>query len=172
MAGAHRTRPHHDKWRSADCCRTCAPPHRSGPGYPPDGMNLLPASRATPRCRAKTVLALQGECTRRTHRRLSSSKSSTTLLFNVVEDPLERGNLKERRKDVYERLSRGWRNASMLPEIAEQHAHSPRQSCRPLWLAESKRAPDPFAFASRLSRGDHRMDLLLPATPHLMRGIE
>ena len=27
-----------------------------------------------------------------------------TFLFNVVEDPMERANLKERRKDVYDRL--------------------------------------------------------------------
>jgi hypothetical protein len=27
-----------------------------------------------------------------------------TFLFNVVDDPLERANLKERRKDVYDRL--------------------------------------------------------------------
>jgi hypothetical protein len=44
-----------------------------------------------------------------------------TFLFNVVEDPLERGNLKERHKDVYDRIVAGWQawNASMLPEVAE-----------------------------------------------------
>jgi hypothetical protein len=41
-----------------------------------------------------------------------------TFLFNVVEDPLERANLKERRKDIYERLVAEWNawNATMLPE--------------------------------------------------------
>jgi arylsulfatase A-like enzyme len=40
-----------------------------------------------------------------------------TFLFNVVEDPMERANLKERRKDVYERLAAEWKawDASMLP---------------------------------------------------------
>jgi len=44
-----------------------------------------------------------------------------TFLFNVVEDPLERANLKVRQKDVYHRLVREWYdwNATMLPEIKE-----------------------------------------------------
>jgi hypothetical protein len=39
------------------------------------------------------------------------------FLFNVVDDPLERANLKERRRDIYDRLAAEWRtwNASMLP---------------------------------------------------------
>jgi hypothetical protein len=44
-----------------------------------------------------------------------------TFLFHVVEDPLERANLKERRKDIYDRMVAEWHtwNASMLPEIDE-----------------------------------------------------
>jgi hypothetical protein len=44
-----------------------------------------------------------------------------TFLFNVVEDPLERANLKERRKDVYDRIVAEWNewNATMLPEVDE-----------------------------------------------------
>jgi hypothetical protein len=44
-----------------------------------------------------------------------------TFLFNVVEDPMERGNLKVRRKDVYDRIVAEWHewNATMLPEIDE-----------------------------------------------------
>jgi hypothetical protein len=44
-----------------------------------------------------------------------------TFLFNVVDDPMERANLKERQKDVYDRLVRKWLtwNATMLPEIKE-----------------------------------------------------
>jgi hypothetical protein len=47
-------------------------------------------------------------------------------LFNVVEDPLERANLKERNKDIYDRLVAEWQawNASMLPEIAESFTRS------------------------------------------------
>src|SRR6266446_2615752 len=49
-----------------------------------------------------------------------------TFLFNVVEDPLERANLKERQKDVYQRLAREWYewNRSMLPEIKESYTAS------------------------------------------------
>ena len=32
-----------------------------------------------------------------------------TFLFNVVDDPLERANLKERRRDIYDRLAAEWR---------------------------------------------------------------
>jgi hypothetical protein len=41
-----------------------------------------------------------------------------TFLFNVVADPLECANLKERHKDIYERLVSEWTawNATMLPE--------------------------------------------------------
>jgi arylsulfatase A-like enzyme len=40
-----------------------------------------------------------------------------TFLFNVVDDPLERANLKERRRDIYDRLAAEWRawDAKMLP---------------------------------------------------------
>src|SRR6266480_3665087 len=46
-----------------------------------------------------------------------------TFLFNVAEDPMERANLKDRQKDVYERLSRKWLdwNATMLPEVPESN---------------------------------------------------
>src|SRR5439155_27087622 len=44
-----------------------------------------------------------------------------TFLFNVADDPMERANLKERRKDLYDRLVAKWLewNATMLPEINE-----------------------------------------------------
>ena len=49
-----------------------------------------------------------------------------TFLFNVVEDPMERANLKERHKDIYQRLEDEWFawNATMLPEIDESFTHS------------------------------------------------
>jgi hypothetical protein len=42
-----------------------------------------------------------------------------TFVFNVVEDPMERANLKVRRKDVYDRIVAEWYewNTTMLPEI-------------------------------------------------------
>ena len=122
-AAPRRTRP--IRPTASTCCR-CSPP--------------------TPRRRAQAVLALQGECAaRRTRSAItSSSKSSTTrFLFNVVEDPMERANLKERHKDVYDRIVAEWQawNASMLPEIAESFTSlvHRRGARRPLRLAESKR---------------------------------
>ena len=46
-----------------------------------------------------------------------------TFLFNVVDDPMERANLKVRQKDNYDRLAGEWRkwNATMLPEIDESN---------------------------------------------------
>jgi arylsulfatase A-like enzyme len=46
-----------------------------------------------------------------------------TFLFNVVEDPMERANLKERRKDIYDRLISEWDrwNVGMLPVTAKSH---------------------------------------------------
>ena len=40
-----------------------------------------------------------------------------TFLFDVVQDPLERANMKERHREVYDRLVRDWTewDASMLP---------------------------------------------------------
>jgi arylsulfatase A-like enzyme len=44
-----------------------------------------------------------------------------TFLFNVVDDPMERANLKERRKELYNHLADEWFqwNATMLPEVDE-----------------------------------------------------
>lgn len=49
-----------------------------------------------------------------------------TFLFNVVEDPMERANLKQRRRDVYAKLVAEWNewNASMLPEMDESYTFS------------------------------------------------
>jgi hypothetical protein len=50
-----------------------------------------------------------------------------TFLFNVVHDPLERANLKDRRNDDYRRLVREWYewNLQMLPEIRESNSGGP-----------------------------------------------
>jgi hypothetical protein len=46
-----------------------------------------------------------------------------TFLFNVVDDPMERANLKMRHPDIYERLVAEWHawNATMLPEVDESN---------------------------------------------------
>jgi arylsulfatase A-like enzyme len=97
--------------------------------YPLDGMNLLPmlTQNAAPiprklfwRYKANAQRAMRdGD-----YKFLKILEN--TFLFNVVEDPLERANLKERQKDVYRRLVKEWYewNATMLPEIKESFTHS------------------------------------------------
>ena len=99
------------------------------PAYPTDGMNLLPTllQKATPvprrlfwRYKANAQRAARdGD-----YKFLKILEN--TFLFNVVEDPLERANLKERHKETYQRLVREWSawNTSMLPEIKESYTAS------------------------------------------------
>lgn len=99
------------------------------PAYSLDGVNLLPVltHKAAPvprklfwRYKANAQRAMRdGD-----YKFLKILDN--TFLFNVVEDPLERANLKDRQKDVYRRLVREWFdwNATMLPEIKESYTHS------------------------------------------------
>jgi arylsulfatase A-like enzyme len=97
--------------------------------YPLDGINLLPvlAKNATPTPRK---LFWRYKANKQRAVRDGDYKFlkilDNTFLFNVVEDPLERANLKEREKDVYRRLVREWYewNANMLPEIKESYTIS------------------------------------------------
>ena len=84
---------------------------RPDPRVPPDGINLLPMPHgAAPSSRARCSGA-----TRRTRSGRSRDGDfkylkilDNTFLFNVVDDPMERANLKARRPDVYERLAKDW----------------------------------------------------------------
>jgi arylsulfatase A-like enzyme len=99
------------------------------PAYPLDGMNLLPmlTENASPVSRQ---LFWRYKANAQRAAREGDYKFlkilDNTFLFNVVADPLERANLKERHKDVYQRLAREWYewNSSMLPEIKESYTHS------------------------------------------------
>src|SRR3984893_2620594 len=101
----------------------------SDPAYPPDGMNLLPALMGnTATVDRKLFWRYKANWQRAA--RIGDYKFlkilDNSFLFNVVEDPLERGNLKERHKDVYDRIVAEWHawNAAMLPEIAESFTRS------------------------------------------------
>jgi len=97
--------------------------------YPLDGMNLLPllAQNASP-----TLRKLFWRYKANAQRAMRDGDYKflkildNTFLFNVVEDPLERANLKDRQKDIYRRMVREWYdwNAAMLPEIKESYTHS------------------------------------------------
>jgi arylsulfatase A-like enzyme len=96
----------------------------SDAAFPPDGISLLPmlAENSSPVVR-KLFWRYKANAQRAA--RDGDFKFlkilENTFLFNVVEDPMERANLKERRKDIYDRIVAEWHawNASMLPEIDE-----------------------------------------------------
>ena len=56
--------------------------------------------------------------------------NDNTFLFNVVDDPLERANLKERKPEIYRKLVNEYEawNATMLPidPASYTHAFSPK----------------------------------------------
>lgn len=91
------------------------------PAYPPDGMNLLPhLTGGAGVVERKLFWRYKGLWQRAA--RIGDWKYlkilDNTFLFNVVDDPLERANLKGRRKDIYDRLVGEWNawNATMLRE--------------------------------------------------------
>ncbi len=96
----------------------------SEPAFPTDGMSLLPmlTQNAAP---VERKLFWRYKANAQRAARDGDYKYlkilDNTFLFNVVEDPMERANLKERRKDIYDRITAEWYawNATMLPEIDE-----------------------------------------------------
>jgi arylsulfatase A-like enzyme len=94
---------------------------QTDPAYPSDGENLLP-----------TLTAAAAPHPRKLYWRYKSASQralrdgdwkylligGNEFLFDVVKDPRERGNLKERNKDIFARLKGDWEtwNATMLPE--------------------------------------------------------
>ena len=90
--------------------------------FPPDGINLLPMlTRNSPTVERRLFWRYKANAQRAA--RVGDYKYlkilDNTFLFNVVEDPMERANLKVRRNDVYDRIVAEWHawNATMLPEI-------------------------------------------------------
>jgi arylsulfatase A-like enzyme len=98
------------------------------PVYPPDGINLLPA--LTGGAPVERKLFWRYKTNRQRAARIGDYKFlkilDNTFLFDVVADPLERANLKERRRDIYDRLVAEWEawNAAMLPEVPESFTES------------------------------------------------
>jgi arylsulfatase A-like enzyme len=96
------------------------------PRFPTDGMNLLPVltqnAEPVPRKLFWRYKANAQRAARDGDYKYLKILDNT-FLFNVVEDPMERANLKVLRKDVYDRLVAQWYewNAVMLPEIDESY---------------------------------------------------
>jgi arylsulfatase A-like enzyme len=89
------------------------------PSSPPDGINLGPQLSGAPAVSRKLYW-------RYNHNLQQAMRDGdwkylkildNTFLFNVVDDPQERANLKVRRRDIYDRLAAEWRawDAKMLP---------------------------------------------------------
>ena len=94
------------------------------PAYPLDGINLLPILGGMAPRQSRTLYWRYKANAQRAIRDGDMKFLKildNTFLFNVVDDPLERANLKERQKDVYDRLVAKWLewNATMLPEVDE-----------------------------------------------------
>lgn len=118
--------------------------------FPPDGMNLLPhLADGAPTVERKLFWRYKSLWQRAA--RIEDWKYleilDNTFLFNVVEDPLERANMKERRPEIYAALTAAWAdwNAAMLPEVE----HSFTQNMDGSQMADHvatppvSRAPDP-----------------------------
>ena len=96
------------------------------PAFPLDGISLLPMLRGDSAPVRRTLFwRYKGNAQRAV--RDGDFKylkiRENTFLFNVVDDPMERANLKDRRKDLYETLANKWLawNAAMLPEVPESN---------------------------------------------------
>jgi arylsulfatase A-like enzyme len=94
------------------------------PAYPTDGMNLLPILAENAALVPRTLYwryKANGQRAIRDGDLKFLKIRENTFLFNVVDDPLERANLKVRQEADYKRLVRQWYdwNSTMLPEIKE-----------------------------------------------------
>jgi arylsulfatase A-like enzyme len=96
--------------------------------FPPDGENLLPVltggAAPHPRKLYWRFKAAQQRALRDGDWKYLKI-AGNEFLFDVVKDPRERGNLKERYKDVFGRLKADWEawSATMLPERARPAAY-------------------------------------------------
>jgi arylsulfatase A-like enzyme len=101
----------------------------SDPQSPPDGVNLLPMlTQNAPTVERKLFWRYKANAQRAArHGDYKYLKIlDNTFLFNVVEDPMERANLKVRRKDIYDRIVAEWYqwNGTMLLETDESSTAS------------------------------------------------
>jgi arylsulfatase A-like enzyme len=99
------------------------------PASPPDGINLLPVlTQEAPVMERKLFWRYKANAQRAArdgdYKYLKILEN--TFLFHVVEDPMERANLKERHPEIYARIVAEWAawNASMLPETDESYTFS------------------------------------------------
>ena len=94
------------------------------PDYPSDGIDLLPVMTA----KAAPIPRKLFWRYKANHQRAARDGdwkilkiNDNSFLFDVVADPMERANLKDRHPEVFQRLAAEWNawNATMLPEVRE-----------------------------------------------------
>jgi arylsulfatase A-like enzyme len=95
--------------------------------YPPDGISVLPMLTGKAAPVARTLFWRYKSNAQRAVRDgdLKYLKIlDNSFLFDVVADPRERGNLKDRRRGDFDRLVAAWAawNETMLPEIPDSFA--------------------------------------------------
>jgi arylsulfatase A-like enzyme len=94
------------------------------PAYASDGMNLLPTltkdAAPVPRKLFWRYKANAQRAARDGDWKILKIVDNT-FLFNVSDDPMERANLRDRRRDIYDRIVAEWNdwNGGMLPEVRE-----------------------------------------------------
>ena len=91
------------------------------PSAPSDGIDLLPVFTGTASPKPRKLFwryKANGQRAVRDGDFKALKIGGNTFLFNVVDDPMERANLKERFPDIYQRLAAEWMawNKDMLPE--------------------------------------------------------
>ena len=97
-------------------------PHRD---YPPDGISLLPMLTRDTAVPQPRKLFWRYKTNAQRAMRDGDFKylkiRDNTFLFNVVADPRERANLRDRRRDLMQRMVADWTawSAAMLPEIPD-----------------------------------------------------
>ncbi len=94
------------------------------PVYPSDGMNLLPTltqdAAPVPRKLFWRYKANAQRAARDGDWKILKINENT-FLFNIADDPMERANLRERYRDIYDRMVSEWNDwdGTMLPEVRE-----------------------------------------------------
>jgi len=97
------------------------------PAHPPDGINLLPFLTRGDAPVSRTLYWRYRQHAQRAMRDGDMKYlkiDENTFLFNVVNDPLERANLKNRQKDLFARMQKqyaAW-EATMLPEPPDSNS--------------------------------------------------
>jgi arylsulfatase A-like enzyme len=97
------------------------------PDYPPDGISLLPVLTGNAQPMRRTLYWRYKTNAQQAVRDGDFKYlkiRDNTFLFNAVEDPRERANLKDRMPDLFHRLVAQWTewNREMLPEIPDSYS--------------------------------------------------